>query len=76
MEANRMWRDQTIDVFFRRALDKCQAKIAVVAYRNDREQPIRLSYRELDARVDCVARSLAALGVGNGNVVTYQLLNW
>lgn len=76
MKANGMWRDQTIDVFFQRALRQFPDKIAMVAYRDGRDEPVRLSYSELDARVDRVARALAALGVGRGDVVTYQLPNW
>lgn len=76
MKANGMWRDEIIDVHFQRALKNCPDKTAVVAYRDGRDQPARLSYRELDASVDRVARSLAALGVGHGDVVTCQLPNW
>jgi cyclohexanecarboxylate-CoA ligase len=36
---------------------------------------VRLSYRELDARVDRVARGLVSLGVGRSDVVTFQLPN-
>ena len=75
MKAQGLWRDETIDVHFRRALATCPDKPAVVAYREGRE-PLRLSYRELDSRVDRVARSLLALGVGRGDVVSYQLPNW
>ncbi len=76
MKAAGLWRDETINVHFQRALKNCPDKIAVVAYRDGVAEPLRLSYRELDARVERVARSLAALGVGHGDVVTYQLPNW
>jgi cyclohexanecarboxylate-CoA ligase len=36
---------------------------------------VRLSYRELDARVDRIARGLVSLGVGRSDVVTFQLPN-
>ena len=71
-----LWRDETINLHFARAVRNCPEKTAVVAYRDGREQALRLTYRELDARVDRVARSLAALGVGHGDVVSYQLPNW
>lgn len=76
MKAAGLWRNETINVRFQQALLNCPDKTAVVAYRDGREQPLRLSYRELDARVETVARSLAALGVGHGDVVSYQLPNW
>lgn len=69
------WRDETIDVHFQRALQTCPDKLAVVAYRDGQPEPARLTYRELDARTDRIARGLAALGVGHGDVVTFQLPN-
>lgn len=76
MKAAGYWRDQTVEAPFSQALQNCPDKIAVVAYRDGQDMPLRLTYRELDARVDTVARSLAALGVGHGDVVSYQLPNW
>jgi non-ribosomal peptide synthetase component E (peptide arylation enzyme) len=45
-------------------------RVAIVDHRS------RLTYGELQARVDRVAAGLAALGVGPGDVVTVQLPNW
>lgn len=75
MKAAGLWRDETIDVHFRRALENCPDKQAVVAYRDGQAEPLRLSYRELDRRVDLIARGLVALGVGRSDVVTFQLPN-
>jgi len=75
MKAAGLWRDETIDVYVRRALQNCPDKPAVVAYSTEREEPVRLSYRELDARVDRIARGLVALGVEVQDVVTFQLPN-
>ena len=36
----------------------------------------RVTYRELRTRVDRVAAGFAALGIGPGDVVTIQMLNW
>lgn len=69
------WRDETIGLYLQRALERFPDKTAVVAYRNDRQDPVRLSYRELDLRADRIARALAAMGVGHGDVVTFQLPN-
>lgn len=76
MKAKGHWRDETILDHFQRALRDCPEKTAVVAYRDDCAEPLRLSYRELHNRVDRVARGLVQLGVGTGDVVTYQLPNW
>jgi cyclohexanecarboxylate-CoA ligase len=75
MKAAGLWRDETINVYFQRALQQCPDKAAIVSYRAGSDEPIRLSYRELDARVDRIARGLAALGVGRADVVTWQLPN-
>lgn len=76
LQAAGLWRRDTVNTYFQQALAACPDKAAVVAYRDGVPQPIRLSYRELDQRVDQVARSLAAMGIGRGDVVTYQLPNW
>ncbi len=75
MKAAGLWRDETIDVYFRQALRTCPDKAAVVAYGTERAEPVRLSYRQLDARVDRIARGLVALGVGRQDVVSFQLPN-
>lgn len=75
MKEQGLWRDETIDVHFRRALNQCPDKLAIITHRHDQSQPIKLTYRELDGRVDRIARSLAAMGVGRGDVVTFQLPN-
>lgn len=76
MKAAGLWRDETIDVHFQRALKNFPDKAAVIAYRDGSDVPLRLTYRELAARVERAARSLAALGVGKDDVVSYQLPNW
>ena len=75
MKAAGLWRDETIDTYFQRALRNCPDKLAVVAYRDGQPAAVRLSYRELDARTDRIARGLVALGVGRGDVVSFQLPN-
>lgn len=70
------WRNQTINHFIHQALTQCPDKTAVVAYRADRPQPERLNYRELATRVERIAASLSAMGVGRADVVSFQLPNW
>jgi cyclohexanecarboxylate-CoA ligase len=75
MKAAGLWRDDTINRFFQRALEQCPDKTAVVSYRAGSDEAIRLTYRELGVRVDRIARGLAAMGVGPADVVTWQLPN-
>ncbi len=74
MKKQGFWRDETINHFFDKAVQYCPDKTAVVAYRSSGARQA-LSYRELGERVDRIARGLVALGVGHGDVVTYQLPN-
>ena len=70
------WRHQTINHFMAQALQKCPEHVAVVAHRSDVAEPVRLTYRLLDQKVDRIARGLTALGVGHSDVVSWQLPNW
>lgn len=70
------WVDKTMDDFLGRALSDHPDKEALVAYRVDREQPVRLTYRQLCDRVDRAANALRAMGVAHGDVVSVQLPNW
>jgi cyclohexanecarboxylate-CoA ligase len=70
------WLDKTVDQFLIEAIARSPNKISIVADRADREQTLRLSYRELGDRVERVANSLRALGVNVGDFVTVQLPNW
>lgn len=75
MKDQGLWRDETLDLYMQRALKRFPDKQAVIAYVTGAAEPIRLSYRELEVRVDRIARGLAALGVGHQDVVTFQLPN-
>nr|WP_319564403.1 cyclohexanecarboxylate-CoA ligase [uncultured Rhodoferax sp.] len=70
------WRHQTINHFMAQALQKCPEHVAVVAHRSDVAEPVRLTYRLLDQKVDRIARGLTSLGVGHSDVVSWQLPNW
>lgn len=75
MKKQGLWRDETIDLHMKRALELCPDKSAVIAYRDGSIAPARLSYRELEGRVDRIARALTALGVKRSDVVTFQIPN-
>lgn len=73
------WRGQTVDALFRAAVAARPEAEALVDAPN-REAlvgtpPQRLTYAELDARVDALSHVLAALGVGRGDVVATQFPN-
>jgi cyclohexanecarboxylate-CoA ligase len=70
------WLDRTIDEFLVEAVRRTPDKPALVAYRADRAEPVRLSYRELADKVALAAGGLRALGVGRGDVVALQVPNW
>ena len=76
MRAGGLWRDTPYDDFLMQALAAWPDKTALVAYRADREQPQRFSYRECGDFVARCAAALQALGVGSGDVVAVQLPNW
>jgi cyclohexanecarboxylate-CoA ligase len=64
------WRGERVDDGLRAAARRAPAATAVV----DRDR--RVTYGELDAAADRAAALLAALGVGPGDVVSFQLPNW
>lgn len=73
------WRGETVDALFRRGV-AAQPAAEALADAPNREAlvgtpPQRLTYAELDARVDAMAHAFAALGVGRGDVVATQLPN-
>ncbi len=70
------WLDKTVDQLLSEAIARTPDKISIVADRADREQALRLTYRELGNLVDRAASSLNRLGVGPRDVVTVQLPNW
>jgi cyclohexanecarboxylate-CoA ligase len=70
------WLDRTIDEFLVEAVRRTPDKPALVAYRADRAESARLSYRELADKVALAAGGLRALGVGRGDVVALQVPNW
>ena len=70
------WLDKTIDNFLVDAVTRTPDKPAIVAYRADQPEPVRLSYQQLADKVALAAGALRGLGVGPGDVVALQLPNW
>lgn len=76
MVAKGHWRDQTLLDHLRRVVAETPDKTALVATRSEGGEVCRLSFADLDRRSDLVALSLRDLGVGRGDVVSFQLANW
>jgi len=51
-------------------------RIAFVGVNSARSAEVRFTYAELGERVDKIAAGLVQLGVGKGDVVSFQLPNW
>lgn len=75
MRAQGYWLDQTYEHFLAASVAATPDKTALVAWRADRAEPTRLTYREFDERVGHAAVALRALGVGRGDVVAVQMPN-
>ena len=76
MRTGGFWRDTPYDDCLMQAIAAWPDKAALVAYRADRGQPRRFSYREYGDLVSRCAASLQALSVGSGDIVAVQLPNW
>ncbi len=76
MRAAGHWEDRTILDHLRIVIDAHPDRIAAVEYRADRSDARRLTYREIWDRSLIVAANLARIGVGRGDVVSFQLPNW
>jgi cyclohexanecarboxylate-CoA ligase len=58
------------------AVAKHPDRTAFVGVNSARREEVRLTYAELAERVDKIAAGLVGLGVGKGDVVSFQLPNW
>src|SRR5690554_1817855 len=68
--------DKTILSFFDNHVEFIPDKTAIVAYRQDQNEPRRFTYSQLNDTVETVAVNLMELGVQRGDVVSFQLPNW
>lgn len=77
MIKNGFWKNRTIEHFFKQALDTKPDKTAIVAYtvNGSSNEPVRLSYRQLNERINTIAKSLIHLGVQRSDVVSFQIPN-
>lgn len=64
-----LWEDRTLSNAVRSAVEETPNRVALVDRRN------RLTYAELDTKVEQVARGLQAVGIERGDVIAHQLPN-
>src|SRR5690242_19870304 len=76
MRAQGYWRGHVLTDFLERNLRDRPDATAVVDHNSMTGERTALSYRELDALTRRIASGLARLGIGRGDVVSYQLPNW
>ena len=76
MTAAGHWRDETLLDHLDRAVARFPDKTAIAAVPSESGQEVRLSYREIDRLSDILAARLSEMGVGRGDVVSFQLPNW
>jgi non-ribosomal peptide synthetase component E (peptide arylation enzyme) len=66
-----LWPNRTLADAFDDAVAKSPGKLLVIAAGN-----VRWTYRTVAEKVDVLARNLAALGIGQGDVISAQMPNW
>ncbi|MBN9562067.1 MAG: cyclohexanecarboxylate-CoA ligase [Alphaproteobacteria bacterium] len=76
MRAAGHWRDVVLTDFLDRWAAERPDSIAVVDHNSVTGIRTELTFSELAGRVDRLAAGLARLGVGRGDVVSFQLPNW
>lgn len=76
MTAKGLWRDETLLDHFRCNVGSFPNKLALLATRAEQGDEVQLTYADLDRLSDQVAVGLARRGVGEGDVVSFQLPNW
>lgn len=76
MTAKGLWRDETLLDHFRCNVGSFPNKLAVIATRAEQGDETQLTYADLDRLSDQVAVGLSRRGVGEGDVVSFQLPNW
>ncbi len=76
MRAAGFWRDVTVLDFLDRAVERRGDHAAVVNHNSMTGERTAITYREFEARSIRMALGLRRLGVGRGDVVSWQLPNW
>jgi cyclohexanecarboxylate-CoA ligase len=70
------WPERTLIDYFNQSLVTHPADEYLTAYEEEQSKPVSLSYSELSLRVSSIAANLRRLGVGRGDIISYQIPNW
>jgi len=70
------WHDRTVIDFLDQAASEVPDKIAFTDWNSTTGQATTFSFRQMKKLSERLGAGLAALGVGKGDVVSYQLPNW
>ena len=70
------WRDENVLEYFDQALAECPDDVAIVDFRTESGEKIKISYRELDMYSRQIAIALAHYGIEKQDIVSFQLPNW
>lgn len=70
------WPGRTVVDYLNDALASRPQAEYLTAYRADQAAPESLTYSDLSQRVSLIATNLMRLGVGRGDVVSFQIPNW
>jgi cyclohexanecarboxylate-CoA ligase len=76
MRAAGLWRDELLTDLLDALADRHPDRLAVADHNSMTGVATRLSYLQLQLRVDRIALGLIGLGVQPGDVVAFQLPNW
>ena len=76
MKSQGYWSDLILIDYFERCLAEVPDKTAIVDFNSMSQTESRLTYRDLAARIDCIAVGLMQFGVDKNDVVSCQLPNW
>ena len=75
-EAGGLWPNRLITDYLDSAVARHSDNTAIVAYNCSARTTIRKSFAELERASARAALALAAMGIGSGDVVSFQLPNW
>ena len=71
-----IWADRVPTDYFDRLSEQHPESVAMIEHRCDTGRVTVLTYRTLSEQLQRIANRLASLGIGHGDVVSFQLPNW
>ena len=76
MRRSGAWHGRVLTDYFNPHASAHPDRTAIVAFRGDIGDVVRISYGQLSCAADKIALTLRALGVRRGDIVSFQLPNW